>query len=155
MANAKAEAFKKFIESKDSGAFGVEENPKDELHTVLFHSRLKAGNVEYPFIVTVDDSVFVTLRVLLDQAVVKGEKRAAVLEEMNRLNHTYKSFKHYVDQGGSMVLDACLIMPEKMEGSLIYNMLTMMMEHLEHVGDGIRKAAGIKTPEGPGLSIVK
>ena len=43
----------------------------------------------------------------------------------------------------------------KMEGSLIYNMLTMMMEHLEHVGDGIRKAAGIKTPEGPGLSIVK
>ena len=118
--------------------------PKDELHTVLFHSRLKAGNVEYPFIVTVDDSVFVTLRVLLDQAVVKGEKRAAVLEEMNRLNHTYKSFKHYVDQGGSMVLDACLIMPEKMEGSLIYNMLTMMMEHLEHVGDGIRKAAGIK-----------
>lgn len=111
--------------------------------------------MEYPFIVTVDDSVFVTLRVLLDQAVVKGEKRAAVLEEMNRLNHTYKSFKHYVDQGGSMVLDACLIMPEKMEGSLIYNMLTMMMEHLEHVGDGIRKAAGIKTPEGPGLSIVK
>lgn len=100
MANAKAEAFKKFIESKDSGAFGVEEIPKDELHTVLFHSRLKAGNVEYPFIVTVDDSVFVTLRVLLDQAVVKGEKRAAVLEEMNRLNHTYKSFKHYVDQGG-------------------------------------------------------
>ena len=99
MANAKAEAFKKFIESKDSGAFGVEEIPKDELHTVLFHSRLKAGNVEYPFIVTVDDSVFVTLRVLLDQAVVKGEKRAAVLEEMNRLNHTYKSFKHYVDQG--------------------------------------------------------
>lgn len=155
MANAKAEAFKKFIESKDSGAFGVEEIPKDEFHTVLFHSRLKAGNVEYPFIVTVDDSVFVTLRVLLDQAVVKGEKRAAVLEEMNRLNHTYKSFKHYVDQGGSMVLDACLIMPEKMEGSLIYNMLTMMMEHLEHVGDGIRKAAGIKTPEGPGLSIVK
>ena len=74
---------------------------------------------------------------------------------MNRLNHTYKSFKHYVDQGDSMVLDACLIMPEKMEGSLIYNMLTMMMEHLEHVGDGIRKAAGIKTPEGPGLSIVK
>lgn len=40
MANAKAEAFKKFIESKDSGAFGVEEIPKDELHTVLFHSRL-------------------------------------------------------------------------------------------------------------------
>lgn len=116
MANAKAEAFKKFIESKDSGAFGVEEIPKDELHTVLFHSRLKAGNVEYPFIVTVDDSVFVTLRVLLDQAVVKGEKRAAVLEEMNRLNHTYKSFKHYVDQGGSMVLDACLIMPEKNGG---------------------------------------
>lgn len=42
-----------------------------------------------------------------------------------------------------------------MDGSLIYNMLTMMMEHLEHVGDGIRKAAGIKKPEGPGLSIVK
>ena len=92
MANAKAEAFKNSLKVRTAVLLVWKKFPR--MSSIRFSSipGSKQGNVEYPFIVTVDDSVFVTLRVLLDQAVVKGEKRAAVLEEMNRLNHTYKSF---------------------------------------------------------------
>jgi hypothetical protein len=156
MANKKAEAFKKFISEHDNAAFGITERPDAPGHPVLFHSRMIVNDREYPIIVTVDDSVFVTIRLLLDRAVVTDEHRASVIETMNRLNFSFKAFKHYVDQGGSMVLDSCLIMPDQMDGSLIYNMLAMMEEHLKHVSDEIRKAAGIDEKEKkPDLNFVK
>jgi hypothetical protein len=156
MSNQKADDFNQFIESHDHGAFAVQEREHDEQHGVLFHSRMVVNHKEYPFIIKVDDSVFVSIRLLLDRTAITEEKRNQVLEEMNRLNTAFTAFKHYIDRGGSMVLEACLIMPEAMDGNMIYNMLALMEQHLKYTGSEIEKAAGIAAkPKGPDLNFVK
>jgi hypothetical protein len=130
--NQKAEAFKAYTDKNDPKAFNAQELEKDEFHTVLFRSHMKIDDQSLPFVVTVDDSPYVTIRILLVQNGINDENRAAVMELLNEYNRTYKAFKHYIDVVDEVVLDCCLVVKnDQMDGNLIYLMLQSMANHLQ------------------------
>ena len=115
--NAKAESFKKFVEKKDPKAFVVDPIEKDPLHTVVFRSHL-----------TVDGT---PLQLIAPKA-LKDSNKAALMDLLNDLNRTYKSFKFYLDKEESLILDTCVIFhDEHVDGNMMYALFQMISKELD------------------------
>ena len=129
--NQKAQVCKEYTDRNDAQAFAAQELENDSFHTVLFRSHMKVDGKSLPFVVTIDDSPYVTIRMLLVPKGVNAENRAAVLELLNGYNRTFKAFKHYVDGADEIILDACLILKDdQLDGNVIYTLLQSMANHL-------------------------
>ena len=130
--NAKAESFKKFVEKKDPKAFVVDPIEKDPLHTVVFRSHLTVDGTPLQLIVVLDDSAFGIIRVLLAPKALKDSNKAALMDLLNDLNRTYKSFKFYLDKEESLIMDTCVIFREpQVDGNMMYGLFQMISKELD------------------------
>ena len=59
---------------------------------------------------------------------------------MNEYNLTYKSFKYFTDNDGSLILDTCLILPtDDVNGEVVYALYRNIIQHLESAYKDIMK----------------
>ena len=130
--NAKAESFKKFVEKKDPKAFVVDSIEKAPVHTVGVRSHLTVDGTPLQLIVVLDDSAFGIIRVLLAPKALKDSNKAALMDLLNDLNRTYKSFKFYLDKEESLILDTCVIFhDEHVDGNMMYALFQMISKELD------------------------
>ena len=106
--NTKAEKFKAYIDKVDPKAFMVDEIKDDERHSVAFRSGIEVKGQRLPFLVLIDDSIYVMLRIFVATQVVNDGNTAAIHDFINQGNKEYKVFKFYTSDNGDIVLDICL-----------------------------------------------
>lgn len=129
--NKKAEAFKNYLDERKITCFTVDEIKDDALNSVVFRSNIEINGQQLPTIVVLDSSIYGMVRVLVAPRVLNGANEAALLKELNRLNKSYKSFKYYFDDSGSLVLDCCILFKAgEADGDLIYTMFDVIIRHL-------------------------
>lgn len=91
--NTKAEKFKAYIDKVDPKAFMVDEIKDDERHSVAFRSGIEVKGQRLPFLVLIDDSIYVMLRIFVATQVVNDGNKAAIYDFINQGNKEYKVFK--------------------------------------------------------------
>ena len=128
--NKKAENFKKYLEKNKIKSFNIDEIAGDALNSVVFRSNIEINGQQLPTIVVLDSSIYGMVRVLVAPRVLNETNEAELLKELNRLNKSYKSFKYYFDDNGSLVLDCCILFKEDSDGELIYTMFDVIIRHL-------------------------
>lgn len=129
--NKKAEAFKNYLDERKITCFTVDEIKDDALNSVVFRSNIEINGQQLPAIVVLDSSIYGMVRVLVAPRVLNDANEAALLKELNRLNKSYKSFKYYFDDSGSLVLDCCILFKAgEADGDLIYTMFDVIIRHL-------------------------
>lgn len=129
--NKKAEAFKNYLDERKITCFTVDEIKDDALNSVVFRSNIEINGQQLPTIVVLDSSIYGMVRVLVAPRVLNDANEAALLKELNRLNKSYKSFKYYFDDNGSLVLDCCILFRAgEADGDLIYTMFDVIIRHL-------------------------
>lgn len=143
--NKKAEIFDKFLIDAKINSFGKEEvgrqqkaangkvtNLPDPLHLVLYRSNLEAGGQTLPLVVSMDDSMYNMVQVLVSRGTVNETNRQQVMEYLNSLNRRLKAIKYYVDEGGNICLDSCIPSTEEhFDPMVVITVLNVMMEHLQ------------------------
>ena len=129
--NKKAENFKKYLDDKGIKAFTVDEIKDDRFQTVVFRSAADINGNRLPLIVILDTSIYGMIRILVAPKVLHDDNEAAVLKLLNTYNKQYKSFKYYVDDEGSLILDTCVLLKDdEVDGDLIYAMFDVIIRHL-------------------------
>lgn len=129
--NKRAEAFKKYLDEKEIVAFQVDEIKDDQLNTVVFRSAIDINGAQIPTIVILDDSIYGMIRLLIAPKAVKEENEVELLKLLNDYNKKFKSFKYYLDDEGSIILDTCLLFREDgTDGDMIYAMFEVLINHL-------------------------
>lgn len=128
--NKKAETFKNYLDKNKIKSFNIDEIAGDALNSVVFRSNIEINGQQLPTIVVLDSSIYGMVRVLVAPRVLNETNEAELLKELNRLNKSYKSFKYYFDDNGSLVLDCCILFKEDSDGELIYTMFDVIIRHL-------------------------
>ncbi len=106
--NAKAEAFKKFLDEKNPQACQVEEVPNDDQNTVLFRSGLLVDGQRLPLIFIISENAFPIIRVFIAPKAVHDDNHEALHRTIDEYNATYLPFKFYCDSADALVMDTCL-----------------------------------------------
>ena len=88
--NTKAEKFKAYIDKVDPKAFMVDEIKDDERHSVAFRSGIEVKGQRLPFLVLIDDSIYVMLRIFVATQVVNDGNKAAIHDFINQGNKNTK-----------------------------------------------------------------
>lgn len=139
--NKRAEAFKKYLDEKEIVAFQLDEVKDDQLNTVVFRSAVDINGTQIPTVVILDDSIYGMIRLLIAPKAVKEDNEVALLKLLNTYNKTYKSFKYYLDDEGSIILDTCLLFREDgTDGDMIYAMFDVLINHLSESYKDLMKA---------------
>jgi hypothetical protein len=109
--NNKAQAFSDFLDQHDIKAFQVQEVPDDEQGTVVFRSALEIDGQRLATLVILDKSPYALIRVQILPQCRNEENELAVLRFVNEQNLTYKPFKLFFDNQGSLLMDTSLVLP--------------------------------------------
>ena len=129
--NKKAEKFEKMLKENKIECFQKEVVEKDELHTVLFRSFMEIEGLQLPVVVILDDSIYSIFRTLVIGKGVNEKNRNDVVNIVNTLNATYKSFKYIVSENGEIILDACVpCTDEAFDPNLIRVMIDVAIKNL-------------------------
>ena len=129
--NKKAEKFEKMLKENKIECFQKEVVEKDELHTVLFRSFMEIEGLQLPVVVILDDSIYSIFRTLVIGKGVNEKNRNDVVNIVNTLNATYKSFKYIVSENGEIILDACVpCTDETFDPNLIRVMIDVAIKNL-------------------------
>ena len=129
--NKKAEKFEKMLKENKIECFQKEVVEKDELHTVLFRSFMEIEGLQLPVVVILDDSIYSIFRTLVIGKGVNEKNRNDVINVVNTLNSTYKSFKYIVSENGEIILDACIpCTDEAFDPNLIRVMIDVAIKNL-------------------------
>ena len=129
--NKRAEAFKVYLEEKEIPAFQIDEVKDDQLNTVVFRSAIDINGTQIPTIVILDDSIYGMIRLLIAPKALKDDNEVELLKLLNDYNKKFKSFKYYLDDEGSIILDTCLLFREDgTDGDMIYAMFDVIINHL-------------------------
>ncbi len=130
--NKKAASFKAFLDSRESHDFAMDIPENDTMHTVIFRSSLTVSNTSLPTIFILDDSIYGILRVYIAANALNDANMERVGQLLNEYNMTYKSFKYFTDNEGSLFLDICLILPDdEVNGDIVYALYGNILEHLQ------------------------
>ncbi len=130
--NTKALKFNDFIKENMPNIFQMEELPNHELHAVVYNTAMEVDKQNLPFMLIIDDSIYVMFQVRLANAVVNAGNRSAVLEHLNSLNETYKVFKYYVDANGSIIIESCLpATDDEFVPGLVHAAINVVYTHLQ------------------------
>ncbi len=105
--NKKAEKFEKMLKDNKIECFQKEE-VKDELNSVLFRSFMEIEGLQLPVVVILDDSIYSIFRTLVIGKGVNEKNKNDVVNVVNTLNSTYKSFKYIVSENGEIIFDVCV-----------------------------------------------
>ncbi len=129
--NSKAEAFKAYLEEKNITSFVIDEIKDDKLNSVVFRSNIEINGQQLPTIVVLDSSIYGMIRVLVAPKVLNDKNETELLKAVNTLNKTYKSFKYYLDDDGSLVVDCCVLLKDgTADGDLFYTMFEVIIRNL-------------------------
>lgn len=129
--NKRAEAFIAYLEEKEIPAFQIDEVKDDQLNTVVFRSAIDINGTQIPTIVILDDSIYGMIRLLIAPKALKDDNEVELLKLLNDYNKKFKSFKYYLDDEGSIILDTCLLFREDgTDGDMIYAMFDVIINHL-------------------------
>ena len=103
----------------------------DQLNTVVFRSAIDINGTQIPTIVILDDSIYGMIRLLIAPKALKDDNEVELLKLLNDYNKKFKSFKYYLDDEGSIILDTCLLFREDgTDGDMIYAMFDVIINHL-------------------------
>ncbi len=129
--NSKAEAFKAYLEEKNITCFVIDEIKDDQLNSVIFRSNIEINGQQLPTIVVLDSSIYGMIRVLVAPKVLNDKNETELLKEVNILNKSYKSFKYYFDNDGSLIVDCCVLLKDGIvDGDLLYTMFEVIIRNL-------------------------
>lgn len=129
--NGKAESFKAYLDEKKITSFTVDEMKDDQLNSVVFRSNIEINGQQLPTIVVFDSSIYGMIRILVAPKVLNNKNETELFKEVNNLNKTYKSFKYYFDNEGSLIVDCCILLKDgKVDGDLIYTMFEVIIRNL-------------------------
>ena len=128
--NKKAEKFEKMLKENKIECFQKEEI-KDELNTVLFRSFMEIEGLQLPVVVILDDSIYSIFRTLVIGKGVNEKNKNDVVNIVNTLNSTYKSFKYIVSENGEIILDTCIpCTDDNFDPNLIRVMIDVAIKNL-------------------------
>lgn len=138
--NKKAENFKAFLDEHQIQDFTMDVPENDSLHTVIFRSNLTINGTSIPTVFILDDSIYGMIRVFIAPNALNGKNLESLSQLMNEYNLTYKSFKYFTDNEGSLILDTCLILPtNEVNGEVVYALYRNIIQHLEEAYKDIMK----------------
>lgn len=138
--NIKAEKFNKFAEQNMPGIFQIQEIPNHELHAVVFNTAMEVDKQNLPFMMVIDDSIYVMFQVRLANAVVNDKNRVALLEHLNTLNDTYKVFKYYIDENGSIIIESVIPSTDnEFVPEMVHAVVNVVYTHLQEEYKNIMK----------------
>jgi hypothetical protein len=128
--NKKAEKFEKMLKDNKIECFQKEE-VKDELNSVLFRSFMEIEGLQLPVVVILDDSIYSIFRTLVIGKGVNEKNKNDVVNVVNTLNSTYKSFKYIVSENGEIILDVCVpCTDDNFDPNLIRVMIDVAIKNL-------------------------
>lgn len=129
--NSKAESFKAYLDKNKITSFTIEEIKDDQLNSVVFRSNIEVNGQQLPTIVILDSSIYGMIRVLVMSKVLNDENETELLNEVNNLNKSYKSFKYYFDNDGSLIADCCVLLKDgTVDGDLFYTVFEVIIRNL-------------------------
>lgn len=131
--NAKAEAFKKFLDDNNIKDFAVEEQEGNELHAVVFRSSLDINGTQLQTIFILDDSIYGMIRVFVAPNAQNSKDLDSLQQLLNEYNMTYKAFKFFTDNQGNVIMDTCFIIPDEnsVNGNLVYDIYRTIVDQLK------------------------
>ena len=130
--NEKALAFQEFLMESNINVFSTE-SVDDEYSTVIFRSRVETKGQILPMAILIDTSVFTVIRTQIITG-ISAAKQPRIKEYLNKLNMSYKIFKYYLKDDGTVYLDICLpFVDETFDSKMIQLMLSVLVQHLEAV----------------------
>lgn len=129
--NSKAESFKAYLDKNKITSFTIEKIKDDQLNSVVFRSNIEVNGQQLPTIVVLDSSIYGMIRVLVASKALNDENETELLKEVNNLNKSYKSFKYYFDNDGSLIADCCVLLKDgTVDGDLFYTMFEVIIRNL-------------------------
>ena len=129
--NKKAEAFQAYLAERAMDCFTVEEVEGDQLHTVVFRSRIDVEGQQLPTLVLLDSSVYTIIRVKIGISLINKNNETLLLQQINRLNSQYKIFKYYFDEEGSLFLDTHVVSVQgELDCQALCTVLQVLIQHL-------------------------
>ena len=138
--NKKAENFKAFLDEHEIQDFTMDIPENDTLHTVIFRSNLTINGTNIPTIFILDDSIYSMIRVFIAPNALNDKNAERLSQLINDYNLTYKSFKYFTDNDGSLILDTCLILPtDEVNGEVVYALYRHIIQNLEEAYKNIMK----------------
>ena len=140
MLNKKAEAFEAYLEERFINFFEMQEI-HDELNTCVFKSRITVEGQNLVTLIILDNSIYGMVRVMVAENALNQSNEERLRTLVEKYNSSYKMFKYYFAQDGSLILDVCLLEPaEATDGNMIYTVLDVVIKHLEDEYKNIMKA---------------
>lgn len=138
--NKKAENFKKFLDERTITDFSLDVPEEDQLHTAIFRSNITVNGTNIPTIFILDDSIYGMIRTFIAPKAQNEKNMETLFQLVNEYNMTYKSFKYFIDNDGSLLLDTCVILPnDDVDGDIIYALYRTISQHLEETYKDIVK----------------
>ena len=140
--NQKAEKFAKMIEQlPDDNVFQAREVEDGGDQVTLFQSSLEVRkDLDVPLGVFIDDSIYTIIRVAVMLEAVNDENRARVRDFLADMNRQYK-FKHYENEDGDILIDACIPSDAKhFDPEIIAIVIDMLWDHLKKNYEEVEKA---------------
>ena len=135
--NVKAEKYEKMLEENKIVNVFQKEEVNDELKTVLFRSQMEIEGLMLPIVVILDNSIYSIIRTLVIGKGVNEKNKNDVINVLNSLNATYKSFKYIVSDNGEVILDTCITSSDEgFDPNLIRVMIDVAIKNLN---DNYRK----------------
>ena len=140
MLNKKSEAFEAYLEERFINVFEMQEI-HDELNTCVFKSRITVEGQNLVTLIILDNSIYGMVRVMVAENALNQSNEERLRKLVEKYNSSYKMFKYYFAQDGSLILDVCLLEPaEATDGNMIYTVLDVVIKHLEDEYKNIMKA---------------
>ena len=140
MLNKKAEAFEAYLEERFINVFEMQEI-HDELNSCVFKSRITVEGQNLVTLIILDNSIYGMVRVMVAENALNQSNEERLRKLVEKYNSSYKMFKYYFAQDGSLILDVCLLEPaEATDGNMIYTVLDVVIKHLEDEYKNIMKA---------------
>ncbi|MDO4179256.1 MAG: hypothetical protein Q4D21_08745 [Phascolarctobacterium sp.] len=139
MMNKKAEAFETYLEERFINVFELTE-VHDNLNTCVFKSRIAVDGQNLTTLVILDSSIYGMIRIMVAEKALNENNEQRMRKTIDDLNASYKMFKYYFAQDGSIVLDICLLeQAGTTDGNMIYTVLDVAIKHLEKEYKNIMK----------------
>ena len=138
--NKKAELFNQLLEEGPENVFNIQE-AEDELHSVIYHSKLNVNGKDYFFIVVFDDTDTTVVNLLLDEENVTSENYGYVVDFCNTQNRSTRVMRFYVDTEDRVMLDCCLTAREEFfDPAAVATLIDAMAEAVSVSEEALQKA---------------
>jgi len=138
--NKKAELFNQLLEDGPENVFNIQE-AQDELHSVIYQSKLTVNEKDFYFLVIFDDTDTTSISLMLDEENVTSENYGYVVEFCNAQNRSNRVMRFYVDEEDRVMIDSCILATEKMfDPAVVATVIDAIAETVAGADEALQKA---------------